>query len=216
MNGLIEVSASIDNDDYEFSLEPTVRNFNGEWRAISDFTGQSGAYEVTFKRDPILPAILDTITCYTDAIPPNLTPLPVPKNLRVSFKEDPTQPTLSFDSVDDPRVHFDFYVIRIYDKDYSRRIYDVKIPRYIDHVPQVPMVTFSNENRSSSGQTHEALVPGERYLFRADLWKNLMSSCSPSPSNPCPQNNLLLGTNFKSFEVPKTFKVPKKWEWEWK
>jgi len=196
MNGLVEISAQnivpTDEGIYEFDLTPTIRNLSGEWLSFRYFTGQNGTYEVTFER------FSQTFSCYTDPIAPNLTPLPVPEKLKVSFENGPTTPTLSFDPVGwVPDEGGEWYQIRIYDKDYTRRIYSVSICTGDSRCSKkdlVPTVTFPN-NRFGS-QTYEDLVPGEEYLFRAEFLKEL-------PGNPTPQRNLLLGTNFKSFKVPK-------------
>jgi hypothetical protein len=197
MNGLVGISArntvSSTEGIYEFDLSPFTHNIHAEWLSYRHFRGQNGTYQVTIER------FEDTFLCETDPIAPNLTPLPVPKKLKVSFENGPTSPTLSFDPVGwVPFEEGEWYRIRIYDKDYTRRIYDVLICTGDERCSKqdlVPAVTFPN-NRSPNLQTHEDLVPGEGYIFRAELWKEL-------EGNPWPQRNVLLGANFKLFKVPK-------------
>ena len=211
MNGLARISAQnitnsqIDGHVYEFDLTPTLRNFGGEFDSGEEFKGQYGMYEVTIDRwvipqPPSLP-FLQPITCRADSIDPNLTPLSVPEKLKVSFESGPTTPTLSFDPVSGfPSTQNEWYEIRIYDKDYTRRIYKVAIGmgewcgyQQCSKTDSMPSVTFPNSRRG--GQTYEDLVPGEEYLFRGDLFKQL-------PGGP-PQPNTLQSSNFKSFKIPK-------------
>ncbi len=131
MNGLKRIYAQnitnsqIDVDFLEMGLTPTIRTYSGDFTGLEEFKGQSGMYEVTIERiqrsnSPYLPS---PYKCYTDPIEDDLIPLPVPENLKVSFKSGATTPTLSFDPV--PGVPSDssqWYEIRIYDKNYTRLI----------------------------------------------------------------------------------------------
>lgn len=222
MNGLQRISAeNIDNSQFEgdvleFGLTPSVRNITPGFGGYEKFKGQSGTYAVTIERtnrpnlSPYLPS---PFTCNADPIIDDLIPLAVPKNLKVSFKSGATTPTLSFDPVGGfPSDSSEWYNIRIYDKDYSRRIYAVTIgtgwcgsynsilaPCSI--VGNNPSVTY-DDYRSMIGQTFEDLVPGEEYIFRADLMKELRF---PFGSAYCSsaQCNITQASNFKRFKVPK-------------
>jgi hypothetical protein len=209
LNGLERISAknytnpNIDDYVYEFELTPTLRNHIGEWGSRPhNFEDQFGMYEVTIERRPdASPSLSAPFTCYTDPMDQNLLPLPVPEKLKVSFKNGPTKPTLSFDPVGwVPSAPGERYLIRIFDKDYSRCIYRVTIcdPSLAETVcskpDRIPSATFPN-NRAAGSQTHEDLVPGEWYIFRADLWKDDLSGT--------PMRNLSQGSNFKWFKVPK-------------
>ena len=80
---------------------------------------------------------------------------------------------------------------------HTRRVYSVAICTGDTRCTKqdlVPSVTFPNSR--FGGQTYEELIPGEEYLFRVDLWMEL-------PGSATPQRNLLLGTNYESFVVPK-------------
>jgi len=205
LNGLETISAKntdrlIDDHVYEFDLTPTLRNNIGEWGSRPyNFEGQFGKYEGTIERWPdASPSLPTPFTCYTDPMDQNLLPLPVPKKLKVSFKNGPTKPTLSFDPVGwVPSAPGERYLIRIFDKDYSRCIYRVTIcdPSVGDcsKTDGIPSATFP-DNRAGS-ETHEDLVPGEWYIFRADLWKSALSGT--------PMRNLSQGSNFKWFKVPE-------------
>jgi len=207
LNGLETISAKntdrlIDDHVYEFELTPTLRNNIGEWGSRPhNFEGQFGMYEVTIERWPyVSPQPPTPFTCYTDPMDQNLLPLPVPENLMVSFKSGATTPRLSFDRVRGfPSEPGERYLIRIFDKDYSRCIYRVTIcdPSLTETVcskpDRIPSATFPN-NRTAGSQTHEDLVPGEWYIFRADLWKDDLSGT--------PMRNLSQGSNFKWFKVP--------------
>jgi hypothetical protein len=209
LNGLETISAKntdpfIDDHVYEFNLTPTLRNHIGEWDSRPyNFEGQFGMYEVTIERWPYAsPSPPTPFKCYTDPMDQNLLPLPVPEKLKVSFQNGPTTPTLSFDPVGwVPSAPGERYLIRIFDKDYSRCIYRVTIchPSLAETVcskpDRIPSATFPN-NRAAGSQTHEDLVPGEWYIFRADLWKDDFSGGPP-------MRNLSQASNFKWFRVPK-------------
>jgi hypothetical protein len=221
MNGLKRIYAqNITNSQFggdvlEMGLTPTIRTYSGDFMGLEEFEGQSGKYEVTIERiqrsnSPYLPS---PYKCSTDPIEDNLVPLPVPQNLKVSFKSGATTPTLRFDPV--PGFLSDssqWYEIRIYDKDYTRIIYSVKIgtrwcgssngnPVPCSKMGSNPSVTY-DDSRSVSAQTFEDLVPGEEYIFRATLMKVLpvpfgSTLCS---SRPC---NVMEATNFMRFKVPE-------------
>lgn len=188
INGVTKITAknsdlNIDGNVYEFSLTPMTRNLICEWVSIrKTFKGQHGAYEVTVEGDG-WQQILETTP-----LPEFLSPLPIPSNLTVSFEYGPTNPTLSLDPV--YGVDFDIYDIRIFDKNHSRRIYRTEIPWW-----ESPIVTFPDERIWN--QTAEDLVPGETYIFRADIWKALEGT---------EQGNLLIGRNYMFFKVPKKWK----------
>ena len=208
MSGLVEISAqNLENPDesiYEFDLTPTLRTMYAEWSSQRYFTGQGGIYELTIKQcmfETPDSCTLQTASCQTDRMPPNLPPLPVPKNLKVSFKSGPTTPTLSFDPAGwVPDAEGEFYRIAIYDKDYTRRIYNVRICKHNYGTfcrinSNVPSVTFPDYRGPAS--TGENLVPGEEYLFMVDLIKELPQI------TPGLRRNALLGTNYKFFTVPE-------------
>jgi hypothetical protein len=203
MNGLERIytqntDSDIDGHVYEFELTPTLRGIIGEFSILKKFEGQYGMYAVTIERIERSTNVPYSLTCYTDPIEDDLIPLPVPKNLKVSFKSGATTPTLSFDPVGGfPSDSDKWYEIRIYDKDYTRRIYSVKIgtgdncgSAPCSKKDDDPSVTYP-AYRSVWGQTYEDLVPGEEYIFRADLMKELQGG------------PMIQGTNFKSFKVPK-------------
>ena len=221
MNGLKRISANNitnsqnDGHVYEFDLTPNVRNFGVYFYSFNEFDGQYGMYEVTMERierSTNVPYPLQSpFTCYTDPIADGLIPLPVPRNLQDSFKSGATTPTLSFDRVRDfPSDSSEWYEIRIYDKDYTRRIYSAKIgtgwcgssngnPVPCSIVGSKPRVKY-DDYRSVASQTYEDLVPGEEYIFRAELNKVLL----PSGSTYCsPLCNLLQAINFITFKVPQ-------------
>jgi len=221
MNGLQRISAqNIDNPQFdgdvlELGLTPNVRNLTPDFGGAEEFKGQSGTYAVTIERIERSTNLPYTLTCYTDPIPDDLIPLPVPKNLKVSFKSGATTPTFSFDPVfgflSEGPEGSEWYEIRIYDKNYSRRIYAVKIgigfcgssnnnPLPCSVPGSNPSVTY-DDYRSINGQTFEELVPGEEYIFRADLDKEL----HPVGSTLCssPQCTMIQSLNFKRFKVPK-------------
>lgn len=189
MNGVKKITAensnpNVDNNVYEFSLTPSIRNFNYEWDSDKEeFSGQHGTYKVTVEKGDG-----SSVTLPTDNIPEGLIPLPIPKNLRVSFEEGPTNPTLSFDPV--TGVDFDLYDIRIFDKDFSRRIYRTKI-----FAGEEPRITFPASR--FGGQTAEELVPGEKYIFKVDIWKIL------NGDRNCGMCSLLQSSNFKVFKIPE-------------
>lgn len=192
MNGVKKITAQnsipgLDNNVYEFSLTPTIRHFSCEWTGYEEFSEQKGFYVVDVER---VDQSGNTTHQYlnTDQVLEGLVPLPIARNLRVSFQKGSTNPTLSFDPISE--VDFDFYEIRIYDKDYSRRIYRTQIPATGE-----PKVTFPASR--IGGQTAEELVPGEQYIFRADLWKRLY------PPSPNGIYSLLQSSNFKIFKIPK-------------
>jgi hypothetical protein len=221
MNGLQRISAQnisnpqFDGDVIEFGLTPSVLALSPSFGGYEEFKGQSGTYAVTIERfqRPNAPYLPSPFTCNADPIKDDLIPLPVPKNLKVSFKSGATTPTLSFDPVGGfPSDSSEWYNIRIYDKDYSRRIYTVSIgtgscgsysntfaPCSI--VGNNPSVTY-DDHRSIIGQTFEDLIPGEEYIFRADLMKELRF---PFDSTVCSsaQCNITQASNFKKFKVPK-------------
>jgi len=208
MSGLVEISAqNLENPDegiYEFDLTPNLRTMYTEWMSPRYFTGQSGTYELTIKQcmfETSDSCTLQTASCQTDRMPPNLPPLPVPKTLKVSFKSGPTTPTLSFDPAGwVPNGEGEFYRIAIYDKDYTRRIYNVTICKH-DYGTfcrinsNVPSVTFPDSRGPAS--TGENLVPGEEYVFMVDLIKELPQITTGR------RRNALLGTNYKLFKVPE-------------
>lgn len=165
----------VDDKVYEFPLTPITRNLYCELYNLEDqFTSQSGTYEVKIER------VDSTILKQTDPIPPGVTPLPIPDHLKVSFVGGPT-PTLSFDPVGIPGA---YYTIRIFDQDYSRVIYR-------SQPLSSPIVMFpQGRNRC----TFEDLVPGETYIFRAEIIKPVSSD----PLFP----NVLIGINFVSFKMP--------------
>jgi len=156
----LNVDSNIDPNSYEISLTAITRNLSCEWYSVSEFIGQFGTYVVKVEREGSPDQYL-----YTDELPEGLIPLPTPENLRVRFESGATTPTLSFDPVDPGVVDFDYYSLRIYDKDYSRRIYVAERSRN-----EEPKVTFP-EGRVRS--TAEDLIPGETYIFRADIYKEL-------------------------------------------
>ena len=185
MNSVKRITATntdqnIDDKVYEISLNQYTRNLQvGEYANFGDeFTGQYGTYVVTVEYGDGRLA-----TAETNPLPPDLIPLPVPQNLRVSFEKGSTAPRLSVDPVA-PGIDFDVYDFRIFDKDYKRRIY-----RTIISSSDVPEVTFP-ENRYLA-QTAEELVPGETYIFRVDIMKTIPGS-----------SNILDGQNFIKFKVP--------------
>jgi hypothetical protein len=147
---------------YEISLTAITHSLSCEWYSISEFIGQFGTYVVKVEREGSPDQYL-----YTDELPRDLIPLPTPENLRVSFQSGATTPTLSFDPVDPEVVDFDYYEFRIYDKNYSRRIYVAE--RYPNEETKV---TFPN-GRILNRSTAEDLIPGETYIFRADIYKEL-------------------------------------------
>ena len=176
-----------DNNVYEFSLTPTIRDYSYAWMGYEEFSEQKGIYVVDVER---VGQSGSTTHQYlnTDEVTEGLVPLPIPRNLRVSFEKGHTTPTLSFDPISG--VDFDYYEIRIYDRDYSRRIYRTRIL-----ADGEPKVTFPDYR--IGGQTAEELVPGEKYIFRAEIWKCLYP---PSQNGIC---SLLQSTNFKVFKIPK-------------
>jgi len=187
MKVLKKITASnidTDSDDttvYQISLTPDVSGGNCSWSSSGlKFTGQQGIYEFKIEKSNV-----PLIRCQAGEIPLDPPIPPIPQNLRVTFENGSTKPTLSFDPIDTTQTDFDLYRIRIFDKDYTRRIYSTEIGKF-----NVPIATFP-ENRDYTGQTPEDLVPGEKYIFRADIWKIL------------PGNIQLFGNNFKVFEVPK-------------
>ena len=220
MNGLQRISAQninnsqIDGDVFEFGLTPRLRSLTAEFSGYEGFKGQSGTYAVTIERTNrpgASPYLESPFTCYADPIEDGLIPLPVPKNLKVSFKSGATTPTLSFDPVGGFLSDgSEWYEIRIYDKDYTRRIYAVKIgigycgSANGNRIPcsiygTNPSVTY-DDHRSVNGQTFEDLVPGEEYIFRAELNKELPIGSELCSSLQC---NGISAQNFKRFKVPK-------------
>jgi len=205
-------NSQIEGDVLEFRLTPNISAHTPFFWGWEEFKGQSGTYAVTIERfqrenSPSLPS---PFTCHTDPIGDDLIPLPVPKNLNVSFKSGATTPTLSFDPVRGfPSDSSEWYEIRIYDKDYTRRIYAVKIGRGScgsssgKSLPcsiegKNPRVTFPNY-RSQYSQTYEDLVPGEEYIFRAQLTKELPFGSTLCSSLAC---TMMESMNFIRFKVP--------------
>jgi len=242
MNGLERINAqNIDNSQFdgdvlELGLTPNVRNLTPDFGGAEEFKGQSGTYEVEIWRSTSVQPPLQPLPqpcpfppncppapipytppfiCSTDPIDSGLIPLPVPKNLKVSFKSGATTPTLSFDPVfgflSEGPEGSQWYEIRIYDKNYTRRIYAVKIgigfcgssnnsPLPCSAPGSNPSVTY-DDYRSINQQTLEELVPGEEYIFRADLDKELRPVGSTLCSSP--QCTMIQSLNFKRFKVPK-------------
>ena len=178
----------LDNDVYEFSLTPMTRHFSYEWSNYEEeFSEQKGIYVVDVEKPGQSGTTIHQYL-YTDVVSEGLVPLPIPRNLRVSFEKGHTTPILSFEPISG--VDFDFYDIRIYDRDYSRRIY-----RTVILANGEPKVTFPASRMF--GQTAEELVPGEQYIFRADILKGLY------PQSQSGIYSALQSTNFKVFKIPK-------------
>jgi hypothetical protein len=179
------INPNEDPQIYEYPLSPEMRNIYLQFAKWYEFTDQKGIYKVTIQRDR-----KDDEERYANYLPPGLTLLPTPENLHISFESGNTTPTFSFDPVD-PGVEITNYEIRIFDKDFSRRIYAVYLNSPSATFPEGRCIEVNGQCNYRS--TAEDLIPGETYIFGAYINKKI----------PPDNNNLLQGGNFKTFKIPK-------------
>jgi hypothetical protein len=170
-------------DAYTFPLTPSTQALTWDLVATGKFNNQQGQYQVTIEKQGVLPTVLTTSPM------PQVVPYPTPRNLRVSFESGIETPTLSFDPIPDftPDGTTTFYQIRVYDKHYTRLIY--RMPGLVN--PEVVFLSGTGCPGPGCRSTAEDLIPGESYIFRADVTER---------HGPL---NFNAASSFISFKIPK-------------